>query len=68
MEATQVIRIALEVISERLIVILALISNSVMCGWVMWGMGWERVATLAIFTIFSYLLVKGSSNGDDSKS
>jgi hypothetical protein len=23
----------------------------------MWGMGWERVTTLAIYVIFAYLLV-----------
>jgi hypothetical protein len=70
MDAASVIRIALSVISDRLIVILALIANAVMCGWVMWGEGWERVAALAIFSIFSYLLVKAkeAKNGTDSES
>ena len=70
MDATQVIRIALLVISDRLISILALISASIMCGWVMWGLSWERVAALAIFTVFAYLLVrtKESKRGDDSES
>ena len=69
MDATSVIRIALSVISDRLVVILALLANSIMCGWVMWGEGWERVAALAIFSIFSYLLVKAkeSKNGADSE-
>jgi hypothetical protein len=32
----------------------------------MWGMGWERVTTLAIYVIFAYLLVtaKEKSNAD----
>jgi hypothetical protein len=31
----------------------------------MWGMGWERVTTLAIYVIFAYLLVtaKEKPNG-----
>ena len=69
MDATQVIRIALQVISDRLITILALISASIMCGWVMWGQGWERVSALAIFTVFAYLVVKAkeAKNGSDSE-
>lgn len=70
MDATSVIRIALGVISDRLITILALISSSVMCGWVMWGLGWERVTALAIFSVFAYLLVRNKEkpNGSNSES
>ena len=57
MDAIVVIRLALKIISDRLITILALIASSVMCGWTMWNPMWERVTTLAIFVIFSYLIV-----------
>jgi hypothetical protein len=57
MEAVALIRLALRIISDRLITILALIACSIMCGWTMWNPMWERVVTLAIFVIFSYLVV-----------
>ena len=57
MDAISLIRLALNIISDRLITILALIASSVMCGWTMWNPMWERVTTLAIFVIFCYLLV-----------
>ena len=57
MDAVVLIRLALAVISDRLITILALLASSVMCGWTMWNPMWERVTTLAIFVVFSYLVV-----------
>jgi small-conductance mechanosensitive channel len=57
MDAVTLIRLALAVISDRLITILALLASSVMCGWTMWNPMWERVTTLAIFVVFSYLVV-----------
>ena len=57
MEAVALIRLALKIISDRLITILALIATSVMCGWTMWNPMWERVVTLAIFVVFCYLIV-----------
>ena len=57
MDGIQVVTIALRVISDRLITILALIASSVMCGWTMWNPMWERVSTLAIFVVFCYLIV-----------
>jgi len=69
MDATSIIRLALQVLSDRVVLILALVFNTVMCGWAMFGLGWERIAALAIFSIFSYLLVKSKENhhGSDSK-
>ena len=58
MDAITLIRLALKIISDRLITILALIASSVMCGWTMWNPMWERVTTLAIFVVFCYLVVK----------
>jgi len=57
MEAVALVRLALGVITDRLITILALVASSVMCGWTMWNPMWERVVTLAIFVVFSYLIV-----------
>ena len=60
MDAVALVRLALGVISDRLITILVLISCTVMGCWTMWGPIWERVAALAIFVVFSYLLVKAN--------
>lgn len=57
MDATSIIRLALAVISDRLITIAALLTSFGLGCWTMWGMGWERVTTLAIYVIFAYLLV-----------
>jgi predicted membrane protein len=57
MEAIVIIRLALKIISDRLITILALVASSIMCGWTMWNPMWERVTTLAIFVVFCYLIV-----------
>jgi len=57
MEATQIIRIALGVISDRLITIVALLSSCGLTCYTLWAGGWERVATLAIYVIFAYLTV-----------
>ena len=51
------VRLALEVISDRLITILGLLSSGGLASWVMWGPEWERVATLAIYVMVVYLVV-----------
>ena len=63
------VRLGLEVITDRLITILALLSSGGLACWVMWGPVWERVSTLAIFVIFAYLVVraKESRNEADTK-
>jgi len=65
MDATSIIRLALGVISDRLITIAALLTSFGLGCWTMYGMGWERVTTLAIYVIFAYLLVtvKEKPNG-----
>jgi hypothetical protein len=65
MDATSIIRLALAVISDRLITIAALLTSFGLGCWTMWGMGWERVTTLGIYVIFAYLLVtaKEKPNG-----
>ena len=67
MDAVVLIRLALAVISDRLITILALLASSVMCGWTMWNPMWERVTTLAIFVVFSYLVVNTKEKNNERK-
>jgi len=67
MDAITLIRLALVVISDRLITILALLASSIMCGWTMWNPMWERVVTLAIFVVFSYLVVNTKERNKDEK-
>lgn len=58
MDAAKVLRLALSVLTDRLVVILAM---SMACGlacWSMWGPSLERVGTLAIFCVLAYLLTR----------
>ena len=52
------VRLGLEVITDRLITIVALLSSGGLACWAMWGPVWERVVTLAIFVLFAYLVVR----------
>jgi len=57
MDAVALVRLALAVISERMLSILALgLSFSLAC-WTMWDPRWERLGTMSFFSIFSYLLI-----------
>ena len=57
MDAVALVRFALAVLSDRLLSILALgLSFSLAC-WTMWDPKWERLGTMAFFSIFSYLLI-----------
>lgn len=67
MDGIALVRLALGVITDRLITILAIISCSVMCGWTMWGPMWERVTTLAIFVIFAYALVRAKERTENDR-
>jgi len=69
MDAVQIIRLALGVISERLIKIMGLMMSCGLAAYTMWDGGWTRVATLAIFVIFTYLMVqnKESEDGKDKR-
>jgi len=70
MESIQIIRLALGVISDRLITIVALLTSCGLTCYTLWAGGWERVATLAIFVVFAYLTVssKEKSNAVHSQS
>jgi hypothetical protein len=69
-ESIQIIRLALGVISDRLITIVALLSSCGLTCYTLWAGGWERVATLAIYVVFAYLTVgiKEKSNAVYSQS
>jgi hypothetical protein len=67
MDGVTLVTIALRVISNRLITILALLTSFGLGCWVMWDPRWERVTTLAIFVLFSYLLVKVEERKDDGR-
>ena len=66
MDATSVIRLALEVISDRLITVLALLTSCGLTCYTLWAGGWERVATLAIYVVFSYLTVTNKERANDT--
>ena len=51
------VRIALEVLSDRLVTILALAMSCGLACYTMWAGDWTRVVTLGIFVVFSYLVV-----------
>lgn len=67
MDATSIIRLALGVISDRLITILALLTSCGLTSYTLWAGGWERVATLAIFVIFAYLTVSSKEKRHDTR-
>jgi hypothetical protein len=58
MDAAKVLRLALSVLSERLLVILAMSMTFGLACWSMWGPSVERVVTLAIFCVLAYLLTR----------
>jgi hypothetical protein len=57
MDSIQLLRLALSVISDRLITILALSMSCGLASYTLWAGDWTRVATLAIFVLFAYLVV-----------
>jgi hypothetical protein len=57
MDTIALIRLALAVITDKLLVILALgLSFSLAC-WTMTEPRWERLGTMVFFSIFSYLII-----------
>jgi len=64
----KIVNLAIRVLSERLITLLALLTSFALGCWTMWGPMWERVVTLGIFVVFAYLIVysKERSRREDS--
>ena len=58
MDKVSLITLALKVISDRLITILSLSMSCGLACYTLWAGDWTRVATLAIFVVFSYLVVR----------
>jgi hypothetical protein len=58
MDSIALLRLALSVIADRLLIILALSMTCGLACWSMWGPSIERVATLAIFSVLAYLLTR----------
>lgn len=56
-EFLQIVNLAVRILSDRLISLLALLTSFALGCWTMWGPMWERVVTLGIFVVFAYLLV-----------
>lgn len=64
MDGIRLVRIALAVLTDRLITIMSLSMSCGLACWVMWGPQWNRVATLAIFVLFSYLVIRTKERKD----
>lgn len=58
MDATAIIRLALSVLTDRLISILSLCMACGLSCWVMYIPTWDRVVTLGIFVLFSFLVIR----------
>ena len=58
MDSIALVKLALGVITERLILIMSLVMNFALAIWVMQGQSWQQVLTLLIFVIFSYLIIR----------
>jgi hypothetical protein len=65
MDAVRVVRIALSVLASRMLVLFGLVMACFLAGWVMYQPSWERVAALAIFTVFGYFVVPSKEKSDD---
>ena len=67
MDAVAMVRIALGVISDRLLVILCLGLSFGLACWTMWDPRWERLATMAFFAIFSYALLNSKERKQNER-
>lgn len=50
-----VVRVALRILSERVLTILALVMTFTLAGWVMWQPTWEREGMAAFFAVAVFL-------------
>lgn len=57
MDAVALIRIALSIITDRLLTIIGLGLSFSLCCWTMWDPNYERVGVVALFSIYSYILL-----------
>jgi hypothetical protein len=57
MEAVALVRLALNVITKRLLIILSLALSFTLACWAMWNPRWETLTVMAFFSMFSYLAI-----------
>ena len=67
MDAVTLIRLALKVISDRLLTILALLLVFSLSCWTMYEPQLERLGTMAFFSLFSYLLLNNRKREPNEK-
>jgi hypothetical protein len=67
MDAFALVRLALSVLTDRIISILALCMACGLSCWVMYIPTWDRVVTLGIFVIFSFLVIKTKESSHVSR-
>lgn len=51
------VRIGLEALSLRLLMVIALLANAGISAWCMYAPSWERLAAAVVFALFSYFLI-----------
>lgn len=57
MDGIALVRLALNVITERLLIIFILLLSFFLCCWVMYDPSWERLLVSFFFSMFSYLAI-----------
>lgn len=56
MDAVKVIRLALDVLSEKVVSVLALLTGFTLAAWVMHAPEMYRLLALVVYTIFSFVI------------
>jgi hypothetical protein len=56
MDAIKVLRLALDVLTEKVVSVLSLVSGFALATWVMYEPDFYRLMTLIVFTVFSLLV------------
>lgn len=62
MEGIALVKLALSIVTERVILIMSLIMSFVLAIWVMQVGNWQQVLALLIFVIFSTVVTKRDDN------
>lgn len=65
MDNVALVRLALQVISDRLLTVLGLSMSFVLACWTMYFPTWERLGMAAFFALFSYLIVNVKERNRD---
>jgi hypothetical protein len=68
MDTLAIIRLALSVIADRLLVIIAMILGFSLAIWIMWYPEWIRLGAMIVFVLFSYMLLRMKENLSETKS